>query len=200
MISQNDPCFHFYVPQSFQGKTFAVKLRIRDEYELEQEYFIKQSAPRTAPVRESTQSLLRQPVSELLTEIAIEQMELQEEEPVREVIPSGHNLLINKYTPQKFSELLSEERINREVLMWLQVWKQKDKKVHHFFRSAMQQYDNPLNMKMANQFLLLAGPPGTGKTTLARVIGTMCGYHCNEINASDERTADKLIDRMEMMT
>lgn len=37
---------------------------------------------------------------------------------------------------------------------------------------------------------------GSGKTTLAHVIAKHCGYHALEINASDDRSADVLRDRL----
>ena len=44
--------------------------------------------------------------------------------------------------------------------------------------------------------LLLCGPPGTGKTTLAHVVAKHCGYRPLEINASDDRSHDVLKDSL----
>jgi len=44
--------------------------------------------------------------------------------------------------------------------------------------------------------LLLYGPPGGGKSTLAKVLAKHCGYRSVEINASDERTGDKILDKI----
>jgi chromosome transmission fidelity protein 18 len=44
--------------------------------------------------------------------------------------------------------------------------------------------------------LLLLLLPGTGKTTLAHVMASHCGFRVVEINASDERSAASLTRRV----
>ena len=48
------------------------------------------------------------------------------------------------------------------------------------------------DVRPEQRIILLAGPQGTGKTTLAHVLATHCGYRAMEVNASDDRTVDKL--------
>jgi chromosome transmission fidelity protein 18 len=48
--------------------------------------------------------------------------------------------------------------------------------------------------------MLLYGPPGGGKSTLARVLANHCGYKCVEVNASDERSGDLILDKIKNST
>ncbi|MEW5305954.1 MAG: hypothetical protein WDW36_008463 [Sanguina aurantia] len=50
----------------------------------------------------------------------------------------------------------------------------------------------PQDSRPTEKIVLIAGPPGLGKTTLAHVVAAHCGYHPYEINASDDRTAAAL--------
>ncbi|KAI8840622.1 hypothetical protein BJ741DRAFT_661907 [Chytriomyces cf. hyalinus JEL632] len=46
------------------------------------------------------------------------------------------------------------------------------------------------------KILLLSGPAGLGKTTLAHIVGRHAGYNVIEINASDDRTGDSLRNKL----
>ncbi|KAG6731295.1 hypothetical protein I3842_01G122700 [Carya illinoinensis] len=52
------------------------------------------------------------------------------------------------------------------------------------------------------KILLLCGPPGLGKTTLAHIAAKHCGYHAVEVNASDDRSSStmeaKILDVVQM--
>lgn len=123
-------------------------------------------------------------------------------------------LWTDKYTSNKFFDLLTDEATNRKVLTWLKSWdsvvfpekpkvslrppeiKQTNKanvfqRFNQFktnFESIDEEYS--LNNK---RVLMLFGPPGTGKSTMARVLAAQCGYQTQQVNASDVRNGQQLV-------
>lgn len=61
--------------------------------------------------------------------------------------------------------------------------------------NAPQTIDQEFN-KANKKLLMLWGPPGTCKSTLARVLARQVGYETREVNASDKRGAEELINEI----
>ncbi|RMX48371.1 hypothetical protein pdam_00016308 [Pocillopora damicornis] len=160
----------------------------------------------------------------------IEEVELKE--PSRHdnhhSIPQ-HSLWVEKYTPRFFTELLSDDAINRTLLKWLKLWdktvfgKGQDKKVKVKADQATKQktFNSTKNNKKqqftgiqdeadwnqvdasgrpVHKVALLCGPPGLGKTTLSHVIARHAGYNVVEMNASDDRSPEIFRNTLEAST
>lgn len=115
--------------------------------------------------------------------------------------PTKKTLLwTEKYRARKFTDLVGDERTHRSVLRWLKAW---DPIVFPGAAKPKQkprQSDTPLQEeRVLKKVLLLTGPPGLGKTTLAHVCAKQAGYEVQEINASDERSRDVVKGRIRDM-
>nr|XP_022313340.1 chromosome transmission fidelity protein 18 homolog [Crassostrea virginica] len=127
-------------------------------------------------------------------------------------------LWVEKFAPRTYTDLLSEESINRSLLHWLKLWdyvvfgkdvklrkkemskkeKEKDQKKKKFLPEVIDELDK--HNRPVQKIVLLNGPPGLGKTTLAHVIAKHSGYNVVEMNASDDRSADVFKTKLEAAT
>lgn len=153
---------------------------------------------------------------------------------INSLIPDGSKdsnneislLYTEKYKPKHYSDLLTEEKVNREILTWVKSWddvvfnrkfnipkipvpimnnslspnkpkfnktglKKDEKNKDNLFQYIEVDY-----IRQKHKIILIGGQPGIGKTTLANIIAKQCGYEPIVVNASDERTTDKLILRI----
>jgi len=75
------------------------------------------------------------------------------------------SLWVDQYKPTKLSEVIGHKETIETLYAWLSTWTPKTKPI------------------------LLTGPPGIGKTTLAHLIAKRCKYDVLEVNASEDRSA-----------
>ncbi|KAF9421301.1 hypothetical protein HW555_002773 [Spodoptera exigua] len=136
---------------------------------------------------------------------------------------NGNMLWVDKYRPQSYLELLSDEPVNRALLHWLHLW---DKIVFKKEVKTREPQQRTTFSKRAGQFqltnkwkgkkeeepeldedgrphhkvALLCGPPGVGKTTLAHLLAKIAGYRPVELNASDERSTEAFRNALQSAT
>ncbi|PKX90676.1 putative sister chromatid cohesion factor (Chl12) [Aspergillus novofumigatus IBT 16806] len=101
-----------------------------------------------------------------------------------------------KYRARKFTELIGDERIHRSVLRWLKGWEPIVFPNLAKSRAKKPGNNNDDGERLQRKVLLLCGPPGLGKTTLAHVCAKQAGYEVLEINASDDRSKDVVKGRI----
>lgn len=109
-------------------------------------------------------------------------------------------LWTEKYRARNFMDLCGDDGTNRTVLRWLKRWDSvvfpgmtRSKPVISKRPGAKQTEEEE---KPHRKILLLTGPPGLGKTTLAHVCAKQAGYEVLEINASDDRSRDVVKNRI----
>ncbi|KAF1992282.1 hypothetical protein K402DRAFT_458710 [Aulographum hederae CBS 113979] len=104
-----------------------------------------------------------------------------------------------KYRARKFTDLVGDERTHRLVLHWLKSWDSIVFPGSSRPKAKVHREDVQSDEKRHRKILLLTGPPGLGKTTLAHVCAKQAGYEVQEINASDERSRDVVRGRIRDM-
>ncbi|EON97593.1 putative chromosome transmission fidelity protein 18 protein [Phaeoacremonium minimum UCRPA7] len=109
-------------------------------------------------------------------------------------------LWTEKYRARNFTDLVGDDLTNRQVLRWLKRWdtlvfphavKERPHTSRRPGASTQQEEEKP-----HRKILMLTGPPGLGKTTLAHVCARQAGYEVLEINASDDRSRDVVKGRI----
>lgn len=105
-------------------------------------------------------------------------------------------LWTEKYRARKFTDLVGDERTHRDVLRWLKGWDPIVFPGTSRLKPKTKLTEAEAEPRQQRKILLLAGPPGLGKTTLAHVCARQAGYEVVEINASDERSRDVVKGRI----
>ncbi|PAV23521.1 P-loop containing nucleoside triphosphate hydrolase [Pyrrhoderma noxium] len=184
---------------TFDGKTIYLNKKTRTRH--------------NTTLRQSTANLLSIPVHKLkdhLSEVTASQLSQSEAGPSKLTSPSSaeSQLWVDRYRPSRFTELLGDERVHRETMAWLKEWDycvfgkrkalNRPKKMYNGQTQStdLQNKYEDVHHRPREKILLLSGPAGFGKTTLAHVAACQSGYEVMEINASDTRSGQAVDDRI----
>ncbi|KAI0914796.1 hypothetical protein F4823DRAFT_192379 [Ustulina deusta] len=113
--------------------------------------------------------------------------------------PKRTLLWTEKYRARNFMDLVGDDMTNRHVLKWLKRWDPIVFPRASRSRPAIRRpgvKTEAEEEKPHRKILMLTGPPGLGKTTLAHVCARQAGYEVLEINASDDRSRDVVKNRI----
>ncbi|CAI4049582.1 hypothetical protein SUVZ_13G2140 [Saccharomyces uvarum] len=111
----------------------------------------------------------------------------------------NNSLWVEKWRPKKFLDLVGNEKTNRRILGWLRQWtpavfKEQLPKLPSE-KEENEVEPDPLK-RPQKRIMLLHGPPGIGKTSVAHVIAKQSGFSVSEINASDERAGPMVKEKI----
>ncbi|GMM44638.1 Ctf18 protein [Pichia kluyveri] len=103
-----------------------------------------------------------------------------------------NTLWTEKYRPKKFIDLLGNERVNANILKWLNEWMYIVNggkiRLNDINNNNDNNYNNDPFKRPRKKMILIHGPPGIGKTTIAQCVCKQLNFEIQEINSSDDRS------------
>ncbi|RLN51836.1 hypothetical protein BBJ29_002424 [Phytophthora kernoviae] len=96
-------------------------------------------------------------------------------------------LWTDKYKPKTLDHMIGNIELGRKLKTWLMDWE-----AMHVKGTKKVPFTTKLSENRGAKTVLLSGPPGIGKTTIANLIARECGFECTELNASDTRSKKML--------
>ncbi|XP_030757191.1 chromosome transmission fidelity protein 18 homolog isoform X2 [Sitophilus oryzae] len=211
-ISLEVPKYPFIRIKNFAKENIYIRYH-SEKYEEDESKRIVKESNSVGALGDNFQKVLNE-AQEMIYKETTEQLTENRDIEMVEESNKDNQLWVELYKPKRYLELLSDESTNRTILRWIKLW---DKVVFHrnpkikvtqplpsdnkkFFKF------NELNTKLdehgrpEHKVVLLCGPPGLGKTTLAHMVARHAGYNVIEINASDDRSIDSFRTALENAT
>ncbi|TMW67474.1 hypothetical protein Poli38472_011094 [Pythium oligandrum] len=101
--------------------------------------------------------------------------------------PGSDALWTDKYKPKTLDHMIGNIELGRKLKQWLLDWD-----AVHVKHTKKIPFTTKLAENRGAKTVLLSGPPGIGKTTIATLVAKECGFECTELNASDTRSKKML--------
>ncbi|KAL7684146.1 putative AAA+ ATPase domain, DNA polymerase III, clamp loader complex, gamma/delta/delta subunit [Plasmopara halstedii] len=100
---------------------------------------------------------------------------------------AANELWTDKYKPKSLNDMIGNIELGKKLKTWLLDWE-----AMHVKKNKKVPYTTKLTENRGAMTVLLSGPPGIGKTTIANLVARECGFECTEMNASDTRSKKML--------
>ncbi len=96
----------------------------------------------------------------------------------------SQNLLwVDKYKPNKIPDIIGNKSNVQKIINWLRDWFN----IHVYHKKEKPKFVK-FGDNLGAKAILLSGPPGIGKTSMAHIIANDLGFDIQEMNSSDDRT------------
>ncbi|CAH0479979.1 unnamed protein product [Peronospora belbahrii] len=102
-------------------------------------------------------------------------------------VSMNNELWTDKYKPQTLDDMIGNTELGKKLKMWLLDWE-----ALHVKGTKKIPFSTKLSENRGAKTVLLSGPPGIGKTTIANLVARECRFECTELNASDTRSKKML--------
>lgn len=181
----------FYTARLASGKVISIS---RNNIRKKGEEFHAESS-RGQRKEKQTRDYYGIPIHKMLADLEREKFErlsdTSKTEPPKTSTSSKKKLLSEKWRPSRWIDLVGPEKVHRFMLRWLIAWSSV------VFGTGVPEDSRGLERVDAlgrphKKVLLIHGPPGIGKTTVAHILAKQAGYDVVEINASDERSGPQV--------
>ncbi len=110
------------------------------------------------------------------------------------------DLWTTKYVPKSTKEIIGNQSNISKIVEWLEDWNEIHINGNKKEAEASKNFAKYKNENPNAKCLLISGDPGIGKTSSIRLLARILGYKLFELNASDQRNKNVIINKVGYLT